>query len=281
VTKEETIAAVQECAEQLGHVPTVEEVLRGTKVDRYSIRKHFGSYREVLKACRLERHGCGYEVSLESLFVEWAGMVRELGRVPTIGEYEVRSKYSLRPLLRHYGGWRQVPNGLAGYARGQHLDDQWKDVLDVVANQERSHGGRVRTSVSTSGMRTSTSVLTDQVLTDQMVYGPPMNAGPLVYAPTNEAGVMFLFGSVAKELGFAVTHIQTGFPDCEAMREVEPGRWQLRRIEVEYESRNFLLHQHAADKCDLIVCWRHNWEECPLEVLELKRAISDQRSAVS
>jgi hypothetical protein len=24
------------------------------------------------------------------------------------------------------------------------------------------------------------------------------------------------------------------------------------------------------EECDMIVCWRHNWEDCPLEVLELK-----------
>jgi hypothetical protein len=22
--------------------------------------------------------------------------------------------------------------------------------------------------------------------------------------------------------------------------------------------------------CDMIVCWEHNWPECPLEVIELK-----------
>ena len=27
------------------------------------------------------------------------------------------------------------------------------------------------------------------------------------------------------------------------------------------------------DGCDLIVCWRHNWPECPLEVLELSEAV--------
>jgi hypothetical protein len=42
---------------------------------------------------------------------------------------------------------------------------------------------------------------------------------PLTYAPTNEAGVIFLFGAMARELGFAVTLVQAEFPDCEAMRE--------------------------------------------------------------
>jgi hypothetical protein len=94
-------------------------------------------------------------------------------------------------------------------------------------------------------------------------------ASPLVYAPTNEAGVMVLFGAVAREQGFAITRMQQAFPDCEAMREIEPERWVPTKIELEYESRNFLTHLHPVDGCDLIVCWKHNWPECPLEVLEL------------
>ena len=95
----------------------------------------------------------------------------------------------------------------------------------------------------------------------------------LLMEPMNEQGVIFLFGAVARKLGFAVIQIQAGYPDCEAFREVEPGRWQWVRIEFEYESRNFLGHGHAPEKCDLIVCWSHNWEESPLEVLELKSAM--------
>jgi len=47
------------------------------------------------------------------------------------------------------------------------------------------------------------------------------------------------------------------------------------RIEFEYESRNFLKHMHPANGCDLIVCWRHNWPECPLEVIELRKVMED------
>jgi hypothetical protein len=32
----------------------------------------------------------------------------------------------------------------------------------------------------------------------------------------NEQGVVFLFGMVAKELGYMVEVVQTGYPDCEA-----------------------------------------------------------------
>jgi hypothetical protein len=82
-----------------------------------------------------------------------------------------------------------------------------------------------------------------------------------------------LFGSVARELGFVILRAQAEFPDCEAMREIEPNRWQRVRIEFEYESRNFFEHMHQAADCDLIVCWSHNWPDCPLEVLELESVL--------
>ncbi len=95
----------------------------------------------------------------------------------------------------------------------------------------------------------------------------------MAHEPTNEAGVVFAFGMMAQRLGFVVHRLQTEFPDCEAMREVARGQWQRVRIEFEFESRNFLLHKHQPEGCDLIVCWVHNWPECPehLDVIELSR----------
>jgi len=34
-----------------------------------------------------------------------------------------------------------------------------------------------------------------------------------------------------------------------------------------------LLHGHEWSECDLIVCWEHNWPECPVEVIELKKEL--------
>jgi hypothetical protein len=80
---------------------------------------------------------------------------------------------------------------------------------------------------------------------------------------------------VARELGCHVEAVQTGYPDCEAKRQVGAGKWQRVRIEFEFESRNFRDHGHPANGCDVIVCWRHNWGDCPaiLEVLELSSII--------
>jgi hypothetical protein len=88
--------------------------------------------------------------------------------------------------------------------------------------------------------------------------------------------VIFLFGAMCRKLGYAVTRIQSAFPDCNAMREVEPGRWQPVLVEYEFESKNFLLHHHAISECDVIVCWRHNWPGCPLEVIELSTLMNNE-----
>jgi len=54
------------------------------------------------------------------------------------------------------------------------------------------------------------------------------------------------------------------------------GQWQDQNVEVEFESKNFLRHGHDPKKCDVIVCWVHNWPECPecIEVVELRKEIA-------
>ena len=86
---------------------------------------------------------------------------------------------------------------------------------------------------------------------------------------------MLLFGLLAKELGYLIEAVQNGFPDCEAKRQIAPERWQRVQIEFEFESKNFPEHGHPSDGCDVIVCWRHNWGECPkhIEVVELSRVV--------
>jgi len=103
-------------------------------------------------------------------------------------------------------------------------------------------------------------------------YGAPIDFRGLRHAPLNEQGVIYLFGLVAHELGFLVEAISASFPDCEAKRCVDRkrDRWQRVYIEFEFQSRNFLGHEHDATKCDIVVCWEHDWPDCPLEVIELR-----------
>jgi hypothetical protein len=116
-------------------------------------------------------------------------------------------------------------------------------------------------------------------LKDRPLLGAPTRLPAFPYEPVNEMGVMVLFSMLAQQLGFVIESVQSGFPDCEAKIEVEPGRWQHFRIEFEFESRGFKVHGHDPDKCDLIICWRHNWKNCPphIQVLELSKIVAGLR----
>jgi hypothetical protein len=122
MSKEEVMAAIQESAARLGHAPTFTEVRRATKMSKHEIRKHFLTYSKALSECGLQRTGPGYEVDAIILFQDWAGLVRKLGKLPTMAEYEMHGSYSVRPLIRRYGGWVHVPAGLMELAREERLE---------------------------------------------------------------------------------------------------------------------------------------------------------------
>lgn len=96
------------------------------------------------------------------------------------------------------------------------------------------------------------------------------------YAPITKSGVTFLFGMISNELGFLIESFRSEFPDCEGKRCVdqEENQWEQIRIQLEYTSSDFKTHadsgKYDEGLCDLIVCWNHDWEDSPIEVLELR-----------
>jgi predicted transport protein len=110
-------------------------------------------------------------------------------------------------------------------------------------------------------------------MTDKSIVGDLINFRGLVYSPVNESGVVFLFGKLVEDLNMYIEEIKTGFPDCIARRFVGKG-WERVAIEFEFKSSNFLAHKHDQKHCDIIVCWEHDWKDCPLEVIELKEVIA-------
>jgi hypothetical protein len=97
----------------------------------------------------------------------------------------------------------------------------------------------------------------------------------LLRAPANKQGVIYLFGMISYELGYSIKSVMTEFPDCEAKRCIDTAndKWKRLSLHFEYKSSDFLAHGHDAEKCDLIVCWNHDWGEAPIEVLELRSLI--------
>jgi hypothetical protein len=170
------------------------------------------------------------------LFHEWATIARKLGKLPSIAEFNETSKYTTGPFQRRFLNWRRVPAAMQEFARNAGLESTWQDVMEMIS---QFHSGG---ALATTGEWLTSGIKPVAIKSDRPVYGPAMVPAALVHEPINEMGVVFLFGTVAERLGFMVTLVQAEFPDCEALREIGPRRWQRVNIEFEYESRNFLRH---------------------------------------
>jgi hypothetical protein len=112
------------------------------------------------------------------------------------------------------------------------------------------------------------------------IVGDVINFRGFVYGPVNEMGVVGLFAKISEDLGFIIEEIRAAYPDCIARRKVDRG-WERVGIELEYRSSNFKLHGHDPKGCDLIVCWDHDWDTCPVPVLSLKQYLADAQANVS
>lgn len=113
---------------------------------------------------------------------------------------------------------------------------------------------------------------------EKSLVGEVINFRGLVYAPINEQGVIFLFSKVSKDLNIEIEEIKTGFPDAIGRVKTSKG-YARRNIEFEYRSSEFKKHDHPTKDCDIIVCWEHDWIECPkeIEVIPLKEVIKELR----
>ena len=265
MTREEVMAAIQACTEKLGRVPNRVELAKQAGLSRHDVNRYFGNYMMALKECGLEKTGGGMKVGMERLFQDWTRVARMRKKVPTVFEFERESRYSVRPFRRLFGKWSNVAEGMKRYALERGLTNDWQDVMALVDGEDKGQADGQKEAGGRAGTR---------ILADRAVYGRLLRPSPLVCAPVNEAGVIFLFGAMAEQMGFQMLRIQAEYPDGEALRTMAENRMQRVKIEFEYESRNFLRHNHDAALCDLIVCWEDNWPESPLEVIELKKAFN-------
>src|SRR5579871_6106909 len=268
--------AIREIANKLGHVPSRSEFRAQAGVSEYQILRHFPSWREAVRAAGFEPNSTNARLEDDTLLEDWGALVRKNRRIPTRVQYRKEGTYSPEVFEKHFGPWSAIPERFRAFAQ---IKPDWTDVVALLPVPATPETRRMLPSAPTAGgdfaISTPTSGHRHNKLEGVPTYGDPIDFRGLRHEPVNEQGVVFLFGMVAKELGFLVEAMRVGFPDCEAKRRIAPERWQRVYIEFEFESRNFWNHGHPASGCDVIVCWKHNWEDCPeeLEVVELSSVI--------
>jgi len=285
-------------ARKAERMPTIRQY---EKFSRYSVRPlkdRFGAWERVPAAM------LGYGDS-KGLWGGWED-VRELvgGRVEECPGGQMSTQKSTREAWRH--GESQSQEFLAPGLKPLSLDHRYaalkgrsstqkpqqeSSLVEGLSSTQNTHQrGVLLNGRSSSQSLQQTSILVEnrsskqntqsrrflatplpEGIDESLLYGEPFSLEPMATAPTNEAGVMFLFATLARELGYVVIKVQKAFPDCEAFRRLENGSWQRVRIEFEFTSRNFVLHGHDVKGCELLVCWENDWQECPLEVIELRK----------
>jgi hypothetical protein len=264
-SKESIIEAIKECAKSLGRTPSRSAFISHSRISEYYVLSHFSSWTDAVSAAGLQPDTSNQRLADEQLLEDWGAVVRIQRSIPTRHAYRKIGNHSLSMYDKRFGAWSSLPDRFRQFATNR---TEWADVVTLLP----VHRDRPTVSNPPPDSNTPSEILPHhhERIEGRQTYGNPIDFRGLRHEPVNENGVVFLFGMVARELGYSVEAVQSGFPDCEAKRQIKPGAWQRVHIEFEFQSRNFRDHGHPVDGCDLIVCWHHNWPECPLEVVELR-----------
>jgi len=243
---------LKELAAKLGkETLTTREVNADGHIHTSTIIRAFGGFSEALIQAGL-KPGRIYKRNPEVMLEQLATLVKNLGRYPSKTEINNNLSYHAEHYEKEFGSIskaveRVLERGLSA------------DIVQPV-------GPALPLNISLNRTRS------------RRKYGPFIDFRGLRHAPINELGVVFLFGMLANELGFVVEGIQSGFPDCDAKLRRPDGSFERVRIEFEYKSSSFARDRHDPKECDLIVCWEHDWTDCPIEVLELSKVVRELSS---
>ncbi len=233
-----------------------------------TVKYHFGTWNRAVESAGLtpidpvEIARSQPSLSEEELLLDLIRIYNETGRPPTEAMINAKGKFSKTPYRKRWGGHT---NAFA-IAR-KRFPDKFKEHASQPSKNEPCVGD-IKIVPET--------IKPKNVRKRRVVFGEPIDFRGLRFAPVNEQGVVYLFGMISHELGYLIESVRTEFPDCEGKRcfDKEKNQWEHVRIEFEYKSSNFKEHGHNENDCDVIVCWIHDWDQSPVEVLELRSIIN-------
>ena len=108
ITDEELVSQVQMLAKELGRAPTIGEFNKDSRTANTTTAiRRFGSWNEFLRAAGLEAN-LRMDITDEELVSQVQMLAKELGRVPTIGEFDKDSRTASRATVKnHFGSWNE------------------------------------------------------------------------------------------------------------------------------------------------------------------------------
>jgi hypothetical protein len=275
--KKEIVNSIAAIGKRLGRAPSQAEFISLSGISAYYVLQYFRSWNDAVRTARLRPYTLNIRPEDRALLEDWGTAARRHHRPPPRHAYTREGKYNPGTIEKRFGPWSRLPEAFRNFAKSK---PQWADVVALlpppaprgpVPKPDRHRQRPINNSPPAAPLRETCHAR----LRERPIYGNPTQFRWFRHEPVNEQGVVLLFGMLAKDLGYMIEAVQKGFPDCEAMRQITPERWQRVNIEFEFESRNFRDHGHPATGCDVIVCWHHNWDDCPkhIEIVELSSVI--------
>jgi hypothetical protein len=268
VTREALIEEIRRVARELGKDRvSLSEFRLNSKISDWYIWKLFDSWNEATKEAGLLPHEEKKKIDNKDLFSEMERVFLVCGGICNRTRFDRLSKYSVDVYKKRFGRWDSVLTTFRSWLLESNRDFPHINQLPLTHKKPDN-------SSETMGTEKPQRITSWEAI-GNTTYGSFLNFRGLQHSPLNEQGVVFLFGMICFELGFVVEAIRNEYPDCEAKRCIDRRRdeWERVRIEFEYRSSNFKEHCHDPKRCDVIVCWIHDWKECPLEVVELKSVL--------
>jgi hypothetical protein len=240
-----------------------------------TIKNRFGTWNKALMAAGIQVLPSGtppaakVSFSDDELLQEIVRLTSELGKTPTSREMNSIGRFSERPYSKRWGSFKKARD--IAYAKYG-----YPAIESPTSRNSLTESSGTPSQIPHHIIVPQTHKPDTTRQRKKVQFGEPIDFRGLRFAPINEQGVVYLFGMISRELGFLIESIRTDYPDCEGKRCVDPNRqrWEHVLIEFEYKSSNFNEHGHTTEDCDLIVCWIHDWEDCPIEVLELKSQLA-------
>ncbi|MCY2929105.1 MAG: hypothetical protein NTV86_06345 [Planctomycetota bacterium] len=220
----------------------------------------FGGWAKALAAAGLKAHPFFHkEKPFEEMATKFLDILTELRAIPTLNQVARRTGHSQHLFSRKYGGYLAFKRRAVEFLTGKPTSIPGELLAILQAEKER---------LGQDGSEGNGPIREHQ-------HGAVLGFRAFAYKPTYEMEVVSMFSVVAEELGFEIVCQRGEFPDCEAQRRIPGRRKRYKKclIEFELDSSDFRPHGHSPKGCDLIVCWKHDWEQCPVEVLELRETI--------